>query len=301
MPDVQLLDKTEVWVRDIHLDGVDLPALARAAAAALNLDGEKVFVTDVRDGCVVFDVLAARVALEDVTGKMDVLLAALARVPGVTIGAAATVHSEGILGVIGVPRADASAYLDASAKLERQIAAYTASRVAIVSTGFEVVAGMVEDTNFTAARNALGAAGYEVVFGGVAGDSDREIAGLVARLASEGFGFVITTGGVGAEDKDRTIEALQLLDPDLATAILAQYTVGHGRHVKAAVRVGVGRLGWTRLIALPGPTHEVAAALAVIVREAPHDPNPQALAEAIAAPLRALLPRHHGGHHGGHH
>ena len=58
---------------------------------------------------------------------------------------------------------------------------------------------------------------------------------------------------------------------------------------------------WTRLIALPGPTHEVAAALAVIVREAPHDPSPLALAEAIAAPLRALLPRHHGDHHGGHH
>ena len=32
---------------------------------------------------------------------------------------------------------------------------------------------------------------------------------MISRIASEGFGVVITTGGVGAEDKDKTIEALR--------------------------------------------------------------------------------------------
>lgn len=202
-------------------------------------------------------------------------------------------HSEGILGVIGTPREQVESYLEGARKLERQIADYAARRVAVVSTGSEVLAGEIEDTNFAAIRQMLEPAGFEVEFGGIAGDSEREIAGLVARLSGEGFGIIITTGGVGAEDKDHTVEALERLDPQLATAILAQYRKGHGRHVKEAVRIAIAKVGWSTVFALPGPTHEVKLALPVIAEGMARKVDANKLVEAIAMPLRATLPRHH--------
>jgi molybdopterin biosynthesis enzyme MoaB len=127
----------------------------------------------------------------------------------------------------------------------------------------------------------------------VAGDSEREIAGRVALLSGEGFGVIITTGGVGAEDKDHTVEALERLDPDLSTAVLAQYRKGHGRHVKEAVRIAIARLGWSTVFALPGPTHEVKLALPVILDGLARKADPAELVEAIAVPLRATLPHRH--------
>lgn len=297
MTSVQLLDKSEVWLHGVTLDNANLPALAAAVAQALALPPEKVFVTDVREGLVVLDILSPRVDLEQVTGKQEALLAAVAAVPGARVAPGATVHSEGILGVIGTPREQVEGYLAGAARLERQIADYAARRVAVVSTGSEMLAGQVEDTNFLAIRAAMEAAGFEVEFGGVAGDSEREIAGLVARLSGEGFGVVVTTGGVGAEDKDHTVEALERLDPDLATAELARYTRGHGRHVKDCVRIAIARLGWSTVFALPGPTHEVKLALPVLIDGLARKAGMAELVEAIAVPLRATLPAHRHHHH----
>lgn len=293
MTSVQLLEKSEVWLRGVRLDGANLPALAGAVAGALALPADKVFVTDVRPDLVVLDILQPRVDLEQVTGKQAELLAAVASVPGAFVAPDASVHSEGILGVIGTPREAVDDYLAGAARLERQIADYAARRVAVVSTGSELLAGEIEDTNFAAIREAMEAAGFEVEFGGIAGDSEREIAGLVARLSAEGFGVIVTTGGVGAEDKDHTVEALERLDPGLATAVLAQYRKGHGRHVKDAVRIAIARLGWSTVIALPGPTHEVKLALPVILDGLARGIDPGTLVEAIAEPLRATLPHHH--------
>lgn len=297
MTSVQLLEKTEVWLHGIALDHANLPGLADRVAEVLSLPRGKVFVTDVRDQLVVLDILTPRVELEDVAGKQDALLAALRAVPGLTVSDHATVHSEGILGVIGTPRAEVERYLADAHKLERQIAGYASRRVAVISTGKEVLAGEIEDTNFAAIRTAMEAAGFEVEFGGIAGDSEAEIAGLVARLSGEGFGIIITTGGVGAEDKDHTVEALERLDPELATAVLAQYKRGHGRHVKDAVRIAIARLCWSTVFALPGPTHEVNLALPVMIEGLAAGTAPGLLVEAIAAPLRATLPHHHPHHH----
>lgn len=296
MTSVQLLDKSEVWLHGVTLDNANLPALAAAVALALALPPEKVFVTDVREGLVVLDILSPRVDLEQVTGKQAALLAAVAGVPGATVAPDASVHSEGILGVIGTPREQVDEYLAGARKLERQIADYAARRVAVVSTGSEMLAGQVEDTNFAAIRTAMEASGFEVEFGGVAGDSEREIAGLVARLSGEGFGVIVTTGGVGAEDKDHTVEALELLDPDLVTAELARYTRGHGRHVKDCVRIAIARLGWSTVFALPGPTHEVQLALPVLIGGLATKTELAELVEAIAVPLRATLPAHRHHH-----
>ncbi|BEV01164.1 molybdopterin-binding protein [Novosphingobium olei] len=300
MTSVQLLDKSEIWLHGVSLDKANLPAIAAAVAGVLGLPGDKVFVTDVRPALVVLDILSPRVNLEDVTGRQADLLAAVAQVPGVSVAADASVHSEGILGVIGTPREEVEGYLAGVRKLERQIADYAARRVAVVSTGSEVLAGEIEDTNFAAIREAMTAEGFEVEFGGIAGDSEREIAGLVARLSGEGFGVIVTTGGVGAEDKDHTIEALEQLDRKIATAVLAMYSKGHGRHVKDSVRIAIARIGWSLVFALPGPTHEVKLALPVILRGLADKTDPDDLVEAIARPLRATLPQHntYRHHHG---
>jgi molybdenum cofactor synthesis domain-containing protein len=290
---VQLLEKTEVWLHGIKLDNANLPKLAQVVADVLMLPRDKVFVTDVRENLVVLEILSPRVELENVTGKQGELLAAIADIEGVNVAKDATVHSEGILGVIGTPRAEVDGYLAGARKLEGQIADYASRRVAVISTGSELLAGEIEDTNFAAIRNAMEHAGFEVEFGGIAGDSEIEIAGMVARLSGEGFGIIITTGGVGAEDKDHTVEALERLDPDLAIAVLARYKRGHGRHVKDAVRIAIARLGWSTIFALPGPTHEVKLALPVITQGLAAKTDLSHLVEAIAAPLRSTLPHHH--------
>ena len=301
MTTVQLLDKTEVWLRGVHLQNADLPKIAEAIAGVLDLPRDKVFVIDVREGLIVLDILSPRVELEAVTGKQDGVFDCIRKIEGVTVDEDATVHSEGILGVIGTPREEVDAYLTGAQRLEKQLIDFAAKRVAVVSTGFELVGGQVKDTNFAAIKEAMEPAGFEVVYGGVAGDSKREIAGLVARLSSEGFGWVITTGGVGAEDKDKTIEAVNLLDKDMTTAILAQFKKGHGRHVKDSIRIGIAQMGWSTIISLPGPTHEVKLAIPVLLRGIEEEMEPARLIEAMAVPIRATLPKHlnpnrHGQH-----
>lgn len=298
MSNVQLLGKTEIWMQGVRLANANLPEIARQAANVLSIPEDKVFVTDVREALVVLDVLEPKVEFEAVVGKQQQVFDALKLVDGVSIDENATIHSEGVLGVIGTTRAQAAEMVEHAKRMDEQIRKYASGRVAVVSTGPEVQNGEIEDTNFEAISRVFTAAGFEVFYGGVAGDSEREIAGLIARLAGEGYGLIITTGGVGAEDKDHTIEAVEGLDPNLATAVLAQYKKGTGRHVKDSVRVCVASLGWATIISLPGPTHEVELALPVILKHLQDGTSPSRLAEAIAEPIRATLPAvpHHHHH-----
>jgi len=49
-------------------------------------------------------------------------------------------------------------------------------------------------------------------------DDTTLIAAALCEAAEErGFGLIVTTGGVGAEGKDGTVEALLCVDPDAAT------------------------------------------------------------------------------------
>lgn len=296
MSDVQLLGKTEIWMQGVHLDNANLPEIANRAAAVLSIPQDKVFVTDVRPSLVVLDVLQPKVGLEQVVGRQPQIFAAISELEGVTVEDGAEIHSEGVLGVIGSTREQAKSHLENARRMDQQIREYASGRVAVVSTGTEMQNGEVKDTNFEAISDFMSDAGFEVFYGGVAGDTEREIAGLIARLAGDGYGLIITTGGVGAEDKDHTIEAVEGLDPDMSTAILAQYKKGHGRHVKDAVRVGVGTLGWATIISLPGPTHEVKLALPVIVEQLQAGTTAASLVEAIAVPIRATLPAVHHHH-----
>lgn len=302
MPEIDLLNKTELWVVGIHLSGVDLAVLAQTAARELDIDADKLFVTDVRDGRVVFDVMTPSIRLESVAGRETALLAALATCAGVSLLPDAQCHSHGILGIIGAPADQAQHILAAASGLEANLAKWVASSVAVVSTGDEVARGEIADTNLAAATQILGAAGYRVTPGGIVNDDPVAIAGRVRLLLEDGHGLILTTGGVGAEDKDRTIEALERLDPALQTAILASYTVGQGRHAKPHVRVACGRVAGTLLVALPGPTREVRAALPALIEAMEKGLEPGAIAEAIAVPIRALWHRHaaHSDHGHGH-
>lgn len=299
MSNVQLLGKTEIWMQGVRLSNANLPEIANQAAKVLSIAEDKVFVTDVREALVVLDVLEPKVEFEAVVGRQQEIFEALASIDGVMIDEGATIHSEGVLGVIGSTRQQAAEMVEHAQRMDEQIRKYASGRVAVVSTGPEVQNGEIEDTNFKVISRVLTAAKFDVSFGGVAGDTEREIAGLVARLAGEGYGLIITTGGVGAEDKDHTIEAIEGLDSDLSTAVLAKYKKGTGRHVKDSVRVCVARLGWSTIICLPGPTHEVELALPIIVEHLQNGTSPSRLAEAIAIPIRATLPAvsHHHHHH----
>lgn len=301
MSGVQLLGKTEVWMQGVRLENANLPEIAGVAARVLSIPEDKVFVTDVREALVVLDILEPKVEFEAVVGRQEQVFDALRTIPGVRIDDDATIHSEGVLGVIGSTREQAAEMVEHAQRMDEQIRKYASGRVAVVSTGPEVQNGEIEDTNFEAISRAFTAAKFEVAFGGVAGDSEREIAGLIARLAGEGYGLIISTGGVGAEDKDHTIEAVEGLDPDLSTAVLAKYKKGTGRHVKDSVRVCVGSLGWSTIICLPGPTHEVELALPVIIEHLQNGTSPSRLAEAIAVPIRATLPAVSSHHHHHHH
>ncbi len=296
MTGLDLLEKTELWVEDILLRDVDLTQLAICAGQVLGLGAQDIFVTDVRDGRVVFDVVSPSVSLDAIAGKEAQLLAALAAFPGVQLGRAASVHSHGVLGVIGAPAEQAADIIANATRLESSLQAYVSRAVVVLSTGGEVARGEIEDTNFAAVQSVLGKMGYLVHHAGVVEDDEALIAARIGHLLGEGYGLLITTGGVGAEDKDKTIEAMQRIAPDLSTAILAQYAVGHGRHVKPHVRVACGRVGETLLVALPGPTREVLAALPELATAIAQGQPPAGIAEAVAAPIRALWKAHKVGH-----
>ena len=83
----------------------------------------------------------------------------------------------------------------------------------------------------------------------------------------QGFGLVVThRGAPGAESKDCMVEAIEKLDPQAATAYTAHYTKGQGRHAKDGVRLGVGRVDLTTLVALTGPHQEVVQVTPTLIQ-----------------------------------
>ena len=68
--------------------------------------------------------------------------------------------------------------------------------------------------------------------------------------------------------------------------------------MKPHVRVGVGQVGWSRVIALPGPTREVEAAMPVVIEALREGWDNQRFADNIATVLRDML-RPHPGHPAG--
>jgi molybdenum cofactor synthesis domain-containing protein len=163
-------------------------------------------------------------------------------------------------------------------------------RAIVFSTGHDVSNGQIKDTNTPLIKARLEKIGYSVSSGESLKDDEELISGMLRKaIHSGGYGLVITTGGVGAEDKDRTIEAILLLDPQAAVFYTCKFEVGTGRHVKDGVRVAVGMLSDTMIVALPGPNDEVNQCLDILVRDLESARDKKSIAENIAGTLRRSL------------
>ncbi|MGB9662476.1 MAG: molybdopterin-binding protein [Moorellaceae bacterium] len=281
-----LLEKTTFWVEDIDLQEADLELVAAAAAQALGLEAHEVLVVDVRPGRVAFDILRRRVQAEAVAGKEKEILERLKEVPGVLLGPEAGVHSEGVLGLIALEPAQAREILSTSARLAAEISRAVARRALIFASGSEVLEGKIRDTNSPYLLEALTQAGFQAEFGGILED---DIVAVVHRLegaVERGYGLIVTTGGVGAEEKDCNVEAILRLDPQACTPWILKFTPDNHRHHKEGVRIAVGRVGMARLVALPGPHEEVRLACGALLEGLAQGLDDAGLAEKIAKVLR---------------
>lgn len=265
--ELELFEKTEIWIRPIQTHKVNLSLIAEKAAAILNLEKKEVMVVDVREDIITLDVLKKTVRAEDIIGKEKALLRGLAEVPGVSITPETTIHSEGILGLIAVEdQKVAKSLLRKTERMGREIFDRIKKRVLIFPSGLEIQKGLIQDTNSPYIKHRLTQEGFEVTIGNALDDDPESIASVLNRALNEGFGLVVTTGGVGAEDKDRTIEALLKLDPKASTPYITRYQKGTGRHQKdGGVRVGVAYLPPIFIVALPGPHEEVKIGIETII------------------------------------
>jgi molybdenum cofactor synthesis domain-containing protein len=285
----ELFDKTELRIAGIALDRANLDDVAASVAQVLGIPRGDVYVIDARDDRLALDIRRDTMDPRHIVGRRDALLAALAGTPGVRVGPDSTIAADGMLGWIGEDRAEALAALQRSDEMRDSIGRAIARRALVLSTGPEVVHGHIEDTNQPYVLEHLRAAGFDAREGGAVDDDRDRLTFRLREAASElGYGLVITTGGVGAESKDNTVEAILGLDPDAHTPYIMRFEQGQGRHAKDGVRIGVGSYGTATIVALPGPHDEVAAAVPELIDSmAAGDPT-ERLAARLVGVLRAV-------------
>jgi molybdenum cofactor synthesis domain-containing protein len=297
-PEWDLLEKTELRIEHVEIDHADLTSVAKAVADALGLRHDEVLVIDARDDLLALDILRRTIDPNTVVGKREALLAALDGVPGVLVSAETDVCSEGMLGWIGADPPQAAASFARSRLMIAEIERAIASRAIVFSTGPEVIARQIRDTNKPWIVDRLRNADLRATPGDDLPDDAEAIAAAIREAIEErGFSLVVTTGGVGAEGKDGTIEALLAVDPQASTPAIFNVEAGHGRHVKPLVRVGVGNVGDALIVCLPGPHLEAQLGAEALLEGLAAGAGKRELADAIAARLRERLRRAHGAPH----
>jgi len=290
--EINLLQKTELWIEGITLQNARLDEIAEKVAHVLELEPGEVMVVDVREDYMVLDVLRPVLKANQIAGKGKEILREISGIQGVKLLPKASIHSEGALGWICLDEDDYRSAITRASEMGEEIQRRVAKRAIVFSTGFEVEEGLIEDTNFQLIAKRLKENGYSVCFGGVLPDREGAISYRLQKALDEGFGLILTTGGVGAEEKDRTVEALLRVDPQAATPYILKFDVGTGRHVKDGVRIAVGRVGVSRLIALPGPTREVEVGLNRLLEGLDRGWDDVKIAEHIASGLREKWRKH---------
>lgn len=286
-----MLQKSELKITHITLEHANLHEIASCVAEVYGVARDKVLVIDVRNSEVALDILDDQVNPHCFMAKEEVLLQKLARVSGVTLQKNARVVSDGMLGWIAF-RADEETVhrsLQETERLTRMVLEHIEKRVIVFPSGTEIEQGEIEDTNTPLLLSALRDAEFKAKKGVILKDNEDYIVGQMMRAIEKGFGTVITTGGVGAEDKDHSVEAVLRLDPTAATPYIAKFVQGHGRHVKEGIRIAVGEVGGTRIITLPGPNDEVALCVPVLLAGIKSGWKKEQLAEALADVLRERL------------
>jgi len=292
MSGYDLLRKTELQIDDIHLSNANLTTIAATAADVLGLERTEVLVVDYRDGTLVLDIHNTCVDAYAIAGQQEALLESLEALPGVKVSDKTSVSSDGMLGWIALDRDRTVKALRQGEKMAADIIRNVANRVIVFSSGSEVENREIEDTNIPTIIERLTNEGFKVSRGEVLKDNRLSIAAAIREAAETGgYGIIITTGGVGAEDKDQTVEAVMEVDPDAATPYICHFEVGTGRHVKDGVRIAVGEYNGTLIISLPGPNDEVKASLEPIVHSLKAGVEKNDLAESLAENLRSILRR----------
>lgn len=67
--ELELFEKTEIWVRPVRIRDVNLNVVAERVAEVLNLKKEEVMVIDVREDVIALDIMKKTVNAEDIIGK----------------------------------------------------------------------------------------------------------------------------------------------------------------------------------------------------------------------------------------
>lgn len=284
---LNLLEKTELWVNDITLQQANLTDMAKAVARVMGLPEDKVMVVDVRPDHVTFDVLQKEVQQENIMGKEEEILSALEAIPGVHLTEDSCVHSNGILGLICAKEANPDEILSRVDSMRSEIMDKVSHRAIVFPTGFELEQGLIEDTNSPYIKSELEKSGYTVTIGNVIPDVEDALYETLSDALSRGFGLIITSGGVGAEDKDHTVESILRLDESAAAPYIVKYEKGTGRHVKDGVRLGVGKVGISTLVSLPGPHDEVEMTTPILIKMLNEGCSKEEIANTLASILGA--------------
>lgn len=291
LAELHLLEKTELFIENIQLDQVNLTQVAGRIASVIGLESDEVAVIDVRAETMALDILRPTLNLQQIAGKRREILAALGTIDGITVREETTLHSEGILGLVNLSEEQVPDLGGRVDKINQQMQKAVRARAIIFPTGQEVIERNIEDTNTPFLTKVLTDLGCKVTKGRPLEDSLEHIIGALHEAVDMGYGLVITTGGVGAEDKDHIVEAILALDSKASTPYIVHYTAGHGRHKKGGVRIAVGRLDWTTLVALPGPHDEVQIAAPILAQGILEKWDKTILADKLVQPLRAKLIR----------
>ena len=213
---------------------------------------------------------------------------------GIKLHPDATVHSEGVLGLIALDPETAGEVIFRSAQIGQAMAGAVARRACVFASGAEVISGKIEDTNSPYLVCALTEAGFEAEFGGIIDDSVRFAVSALEAALMRGFGLIITTGGVGAESKDQSVEAVLKLDPHAITPWILKFTPDGKRHHKEGCTHSSWQ-GWNMQDSLSSrSSRRSASAAAALIEGLRVGLDDAALAESIASAIRKRWLDHMG-------
>ena len=296
----QLLSKSELSISPIKLDGTNLTEFAAAVAEIIGVPASDVLVIDVREERVDLDVLRSQIDPHAYAGREKELIEKIAELNGVTVFPETRATSNGMLGWIASDSVMGNENdLLKSEDMVEEMRAMIRKRVIVFPSGKEVENKEIEDTNTPMLQDFLTSHGFKVARGEVLRDDTDMMAGKFRNAMDMGYGVIITTGGVGAEDKDHSVEATLQLDPDAATPYIVKFDHLGGRHHKPGIRIGVGQYDETIIINLPGPNDEVKACMETLSSRLMKGSGKHIIASELAEILRERLRRKMNIHHHG--
>lgn len=286
---LNLLEKTELWINNVTLNNTNLTGLAQTVARILKLEVSKVLVVDVRPQHITLDILETEIPQENILGKEKEILSELSKLEGVHITDNTYIHSNGILGIICLETENAKEMMETITTMTDEMKEKISKRAIVFPTGFEVKENLIEDTNTPYLKTLLEEEGFKVTVGQIIDDTIENMEWNLSEAISRAYGLVITTGGVGAEDKDKTVEGVLKIDPEAATPYIVKFKQGTGRHVKDGVKIAVGQIGPTYIVALPGPNDEVQIASKILISCLKNNCTKTQMAQQIANALAQKL------------